>query len=175
MMGKRSDFERIERDFYPTPYKAVLPLIEHLPEKFKYYEPCAGDGRLCDWLNKHGGLSMGHTDIEPQCNWVGKKDALDVIVPDATDYVITNPPWNRKILHPMIEHFVLQKPTWFLFDADWIHTKQSAFYTNMIEKIVSIGRVKWIEDSKSVGKDNCCWYLFNKMYADDIKFYGRTE
>ena len=29
-MGKRSDFERIPRDFYPTPYKAVLPLLPHL-------------------------------------------------------------------------------------------------------------------------------------------------
>ena len=29
-MGKRSNFERIPRDFYPTPYAAVPPLIPHL-------------------------------------------------------------------------------------------------------------------------------------------------
>ena len=29
-MGKRSTFERREADFYPTPQKAVLPLIPFL-------------------------------------------------------------------------------------------------------------------------------------------------
>jgi len=33
-MGKRSDFERVERDFYPTPLDAVKPLIPHLPDEF---------------------------------------------------------------------------------------------------------------------------------------------
>ena len=29
-MGKRSSFERIERDFYPTPFAAVPPLLQFL-------------------------------------------------------------------------------------------------------------------------------------------------
>jgi hypothetical protein len=29
-MGKRSNFERIERDFYKTPAEAVRPLLPHL-------------------------------------------------------------------------------------------------------------------------------------------------
>ena len=29
-MGKRSNFERLPRDFYPTPFSAVAPLIPHL-------------------------------------------------------------------------------------------------------------------------------------------------
>ena len=50
-MGKRSDFERIPRDYYPTPYEAVLPLIPHLPQKpFSYAEPCAGDGALVNHI-----------------------------------------------------------------------------------------------------------------------------
>ena len=46
-MGKRSDFERKPRDFYPTPMEAVKPLIPHMPRKFTFAEPCAGDGALC--------------------------------------------------------------------------------------------------------------------------------
>ena len=46
-MGKRSDFERVPRDYYPTPIEAVEPLIDHLPYSFDYVEPCAGDDR--DW------------------------------------------------------------------------------------------------------------------------------
>jgi hypothetical protein len=29
-MGKRSNFERREADFYPTPRAAVVPLVPHL-------------------------------------------------------------------------------------------------------------------------------------------------
>ena len=53
-MGKRSEFERIPRDFYPTPYSAVEPLIAHLPEWYTFMEPCAGDGRLIDHLESNG-------------------------------------------------------------------------------------------------------------------------
>mgnify|MGYP001315553657 CR=1 FL=1 len=90
------------------------------------------------------------------------------------DYIITNPPWNRKILHPMIEHFVDQKPTWLLFDADWVHTKQSIPYISILKKIVSIGRVQWIPNSKATGKDNCCWYLFDSSDSQKTQFFGRT-
>jgi len=65
------------------------------------------------------------------------------------------------LLHPLILHFSKQAPTWLLFDADWIHTKQAVQYLPLCKKVVSIGRVKWIEDSKHTGKDNSCWYLFD--------------
>lgn len=53
-MGKRSSFERIERDFYPTPYKAVPPLIPHLRGVIKFAEPCCGNGALIRHLERHG-------------------------------------------------------------------------------------------------------------------------
>jgi hypothetical protein len=171
-MGKRSDFERVERDFYPTPYEAVLPLVDHLPETFSFVEPCAGDGRLINHLKVHGGICTWASDIEPQADFVLKADALEV-EPQVADCVITNPPWNRKILHPMIEHFSDRIPTWLLFDADWMHTKQSVQFIPRLKRVVSIGRVKWIEGSKSTGKDNCCWYLFDKPNGIPTQFFGR--
>ena len=87
------------------------------------------------------------------------------------DYIITNPPWDRKILHPMIEFFSPKRPTWLLFDADWMHTKQSVPYMTMCSKIVSVGRIKWF--GNMTGKDNCAWYLFDKEVNNTI-FYGRT-
>ena len=61
-MGKRSDFERQPRDFYPTPFAAVEPLIEHLPQGFTFAEPCAGDGQLCRHLEYFGGDCMWASD-----------------------------------------------------------------------------------------------------------------
>jgi hypothetical protein len=42
-----------------------------------------------------------------------------------------------------------------------------------LRKIVSIGRVKWIEDSAGSGKDNAAWYLFDAIKAGPTEFYGR--
>ena len=175
-MGKRSDFDRVPRDFYPTPEAAVLPLIPHLPKRFNYCEPCAGDDALIGHIEKltlDGWCTWG-SDIDPS-GQSRTMNAMDICPPDLVniDYIITNPPWDRKILHPMIAHFSAMKPTWLLFDADWMHTKQSAEYMQWCRKIVSVGRVKWIPDSKMTGKDNCAWYLFDQNSSGSTVFVGR--
>jgi hypothetical protein len=53
-MGKRSNFERVPRDFYPTPYAAVPPLIPHLRGIRTFAEPCCGNGALVHHLELHG-------------------------------------------------------------------------------------------------------------------------
>ena len=172
-MGKRSDFERVPRDYYPTPIEAVKPLIPHLPQKGNFAEPCAGDGRLIRHIEELSGM-LGYwmTDIEPMADHIGDGDATtDKIV--GCEVAITNPPWNRKILHPIIENLSNQLPTWLLFDADWMHTKQAVPFLPRLKRVVSIGRVKWIEGSNSTGKDNCCWYLFDKHNGIPTHFYGR--
>lgn len=174
-MGKRSNFERLDRDFYPTPMSAVLPVLPFLPSSTRFVEPCAGNGILIDHLTSHGHICVSAYDIEPQRSDINKMDALTHVVGDA-DYIITNPPWDRKILHPLIEHFSNQKPTWLLFDADWMHTKQSSVFMDRCKMIVSVGRVKWIPDSKMQGKDNCAWYLFDNTqthYQQTTFFIGR--
>lgn len=175
-MGKRSNFERIERDFYPTPPSAVAPLLPHLPRKFSYWEPCAGDGALIDALP---GEAINKSDIEPRRDDILPIDALSIeykpLYGKVWDFIITNPPWSRDILHPMIVHFSDMRPTWLLFDADWIHTKQSAPYLPRLRKIVSVGRVKWIPDSPHTGKDNVIWALFDQpRESGAIEFVGRS-
>lgn len=175
-MGKRSDFERVPRDFYPTPREAVLPLIPHLPQDhFWFDEPCAGNYALVNHIEKEtkGECCLAY-DIDPQSPFVVKADILTDRIALKSGLIITNPPWDRKILHPMIELFSDQGPTWLLFDADWLHTKQSAPFLPRLRKIVSVGRVKWIPDSKMTGKDNCAWYLFDKPSDEPTLFYGRT-
>jgi hypothetical protein len=51
-MGKRSNFARHADDFYPTPRRAVLPLIPHLRlhSVRSFAEPCCGDGALVEHL-----------------------------------------------------------------------------------------------------------------------------
>ena len=183
-MGKRSNFERLDRDYYITPLEAVLPLLPHIMGKIqRFAEPCAGNGALIDHIEGHDFFSLEKnnpvcvfaSDIEPQRKDIIKKNALKLTRNDAVgaEVFITNPPWDRKLLHPIIEHLSDLSPTWLLFDADWIHTKQSRPYQKRLQKIVSVGRVKWIPDSKMTGKDNCCWYLFDKDNKDQTVIYGK--
>ena len=55
-MGKRSNFERREADFYPTPRAAAVPLIPYLAAGGvkTFAEPCAGDGDLVRHLESFG-------------------------------------------------------------------------------------------------------------------------
>lgn len=172
-MGKRSDFERKPRDFYPTPKSAVEPLLPHINKNCSFIEPCAGDGSLVNILHNLGHRCVWAGDIEPQALLMTKADALTQYWSDG-DYIITNPPWTREILHPMIDHFRIQKPTWLLIDADWAHTRQSAPYMKYCNRMISVGRVKWIPDSDHTGKENVCWYEF-LSYPVYTTFYGRTE
>lgn len=174
-MGKRSDFVRRERDWYPTPLEAVRPLLRHLSAQTKFCEPCAGDGQLVDHLRSFGHLPSQLSDIAPVANWIATADAR------TTDYgelhgaiFITNPPWSRDVLHPIILNLSRQAPTWLLFDADWMHTRQSVPFMPYLRKIVSVGRVKWIPDSPFTGKDNCAWHLFDQNSEAPAQFIGRA-
>lgn len=174
-MGKRSNFERIPRDFYSTPKEAVIPLLPHLKGYTTYIEPCAGDGTLIKHIPLECVLA---TDINPRNEGriaaILKKDVLNYTQQDLRDAecFITNPPWDRDILHPLIHQLSKFLPTWLLFDADWMHTRQSSELIKRCRRIVSVGRVKWIPGSKMTGKDNCCWYLFDR-FDTAPRFYGR--
>ncbi len=172
-MSKRSaKFKRRDRDFYPTPTSVVIPLAGHINADSSFVEPCAGDGALVDALEAHGFRCLAATDIHPMRKDVGFADAFALIESKA-DFIISNVPWTRQILHPMIDHFRKMRPTWLLFDADWMHCKQAIPYLPYCHKIVSVGRVKWIPDSTHTGKDNAAWYLFDRDPAP-TEFIGRT-
>ena len=159
-MGKRSSFDPIPQDFYPTPLKAVLPLIPHLRGVRTFAEPCCGDGSLVRHLESFG----------LRCTYAGDiatgQDALTVHDMSEPDAVISNPPYDtdnrRKLMHALILHFVRVAPeVWLLIDYDWAATRQAAPFMRHCTNMVIMPRVKWIEGSKGNGKDNHSWYQFD--------------
>lgn len=175
-MGKRSTFLRRERDFYPTPESAVLPLVPHLPRIGSFWEPCAGDGALTVALTKNTNLfCSGASDIEPAYRGARKCDATE-IVGGFADYFITNPPWPQRCGEPTLsiaKHLASLAPTWLLLSADFAHNRYFAELAPICVKIVSVGRVSWMQNG-TAGKDNCAWYLFDAKHIGQTRFFGRA-
>jgi hypothetical protein len=167
MMGKRSDFERREADFYQTPRAAVAPLIPNLRGVRSFAEPCAGDGALVRHLESFGLRCVWQGDIR------SGQDALAVDSYGAVDAIVTNPPYTRELMHRMIAHFSRIAPTWLLLESDWAQTKQASPFMATCSDIVAIGRVKWIEGSKHTGKENFGWFRFDVRHTTGPAFHGR--
>lgn len=165
MSKRQRKFEHVPRSYYPTPIKAVEPLIPHLPTHgFTYIEPCVGDGRLVTHLRELAphGRCVAQWDIEPKEKGTPARDALDVPDEDYREaaWVITNPPWERSVLHPMIDKFSRNCQTWLLFDTNWFFTKQANLLKPFLHKFVTVGRVSWLDNGKG-GFDDAAWYLFD--------------
>jgi hypothetical protein len=157
MTKRNPNLPRYPRDNYATPAKAVAPVLFFLNrEGEKFAEPCAGDGKLVRHLMDQGFGCAYAGDISTG------QDAMAWTDPEDVDFICTNPPWDREVLHPLIDHLVsLQKPVWLLIDADWMHTQQAIPYLRFCTHIISIGRVRWIEGTLMDGYDNSCWYRFS--------------
>jgi hypothetical protein len=158
-VGKRSNFERVPRDFYPTPPAAVLPLIPYLRGIRTFAEPCAGAGALVRHLESHGLCCVYQGDI------------ADGRYGDA-DAIITNPPYERKALHALIGHFARIAPAWLLLETDWAFTKQAAPFMSSCSDIVSVGRLRWIEGTTMSGKQNFAWYRFDTRHLAGPIFHA---
>jgi len=182
-MAKRTSFPKANaRDFHPTPLKPVRPLIPHLRGLRRYAEPCAGNGALIGHLSALKDLRCTYGgDIYPLRDGIVRRDAFDLrasMLGDA-EAIITNPPWTRSKkdnagypLIPMAVHLSDILPTWLLLDADFMHIEVAGpIMRERCAKVVSVGRVRWMEGTDSDGYDNAAWYLFtNRRRA--TRFYG---
>lgn len=176
-MGKRSDFERHPRSFYPTPWVAFEPLIPYLPEAGTHIgEPCAGDGLLCSHLVKAGLHVAWAGDIHPLHPNVVVCDAREVPADAPVDMFITNPPWPEggKGGEPTLEilrHLSSLRPTWALLHTDIMFNTYATPAMAFCHRVVTVGRVKWRPDTKWVGKENCAWLLFDQSRAVEHDFF----
>jgi hypothetical protein len=170
LVSKRSTFDRIERDFYQTPAKAVGPLLRWLKPATPFIEPCYGEGALARALEAAGHRLMECYDLPLDAREACYDAAPGVIF-------VTNPPyWGRPDdLHPLIENLSDQAPTWLLMSADWLFNQSSGpLIAKRLRRVVAVGRVKWIPNSPHISLDNCAWLLFYR-YGRRATFFGREN
>lgn len=180
---------RRARDFYATTDpRAVLPLVAHLGRGVRYAEPCAGGGDLIDLLHPYGWQCQWAADLKPArrlCHSTGQLiaqqdvNALPQLFADHPDLLpdvfVTNPPWLREWLHPIINTLARIRPTWLLFEASWKETGQAAPFGPWCSKVLATGRLKWIENSKHQSTDDVSWYCFHAGHNGPTEFIWPTS
>lgn len=191
-MGKRSDFKRLARDLYKTPWHAVIPLSAHLGDVTTFVEPCCGDGTLIAHLERLGHTCAWASDVEPQGPWQAGETIVSIAdantIPrlnlNGVSHFITNPPWPKARGHDgnpttgIIRHLSSMRPSWFLLPSDYMHNRYAADTMHFCAAIVSVGRVKWMPGSAHMGMENCAWYRFDQTLTKHrlpTIFYGRGD
>lgn len=130
---------------------------------------------MVDYLESANHPCVFASDIEPLRHDIMRLSALEVRYIRA-DYIITNPPWTRSILHPMIDAFTATKiPTWLLVDADWLQNLNSAPWVDKCSMVVPIGRVKWFPGTEHTGMDNAIWALFSPGHTGGPRIIPRRK
>jgi hypothetical protein len=169
-MGRRSGFPRRKHDDYDTlDNKAIIRLVPILRHEGirSFAEPCAGNGFLVRHLEAEGFVCSYAGDIR-----TGEDALAEESFGDA-DAIVSNPPWTRNLLHPLIEHFMAcGKIAWLLFDANWAWTQQSAGLLDRCSDILPTHRLRWIPGTRDSAKDDSCWYRFDPRHRDGPRVIG---
>jgi hypothetical protein len=171
MSKRRPGLKPRERDDWPTPWPAVLPLLPRLRPRTRFVEPCCGSGELIKHLESAGHVCTASYDLP-----IDARTASYAI--DSDTIFITNVPWRRRFEpNRIIANLSDQRPLWALLYSDWLFTSSAAPYLPRLRAIAVIGRVKWVPNSPySGGMENSCWCLFDRPQPAAhaaIGFHGR--
>lgn len=164
-MSKRDTYENLsDKDLWPTLDPRAAQALAPFVEGVRYSEPCYGLGHLERLLDDHTTAKCVHrSDAYPEdfvADYVETVRAEEYI-PDLgeVDVAITNPPFTWSFLQPILDHLPELVDTWLLLPADMMHNKRMAPYMGSCERVVSVGRLYWMEN-RVRGVDNFAWYLF---------------
>jgi len=163
-------FERVKRDFYRTPPKAVEKLMPWVRQDHVFAEPMCGDGAIVDALRRHGWRCGWASDIEPRMKGARIRDVLQLSLHDLIDcqIIVSNPPWPRagasgQPTVAIIQHLMRLRRTWLLLSADFAHCGYARGVLSKCRWIISVGRVSWMGNNVG-GLDNCAWYCFDRTF-----------
>jgi len=143
-VGKRSSFVKADRDFYRTIDPNAIPytFVDLIRGK-SYADTCYGNGDLEDRLMDVATCKW-RSDIRETVGSSLVVDALQVTKEDLEDVdcLIQNPPFTRKVLDPLLDHWLtLGKPVWLLLPADYMHNVSFGKYMRQCKEVISVGRL----------------------------------
>lgn len=164
--------ERVENDFYPTPWQITEALLNRVDVFGAVLEPCAGNGAISDLLEERDGVDVWATDLTYR----------QLVPRDATtqkfwdhwgkhDWVITNPPFNcaAEILAHAWKHstvgcaFLLRLS--FLEPTNQRADQLKALADSMTHLIPVSPRPKFRRDKSGSDSVTCAWFVWDHRWS----------
>jgi hypothetical protein len=180
-MGKHgTEYERVERDLYPTrePW-VVAALAEHLDLRgLTAWEFACGNGDMAEALRQHGCARVYATDIVDRGN--GQDEVLDFLSAQRPkiehfDLAASNPPFGQggRLAVAIIEAGLRRLPIGgilaLLLPCDFDSAKTRARHfrdcPHFVGKIVLTRRIVWFQRNDGVReapKENSAWFLWQR-------------
>lgn len=162
-MQYRSGHEARELDVWPTLPQTIRPLLPYLPSGTRFVEPAAGDYRLAAFLEGNGHECVFASDIEPRHDEVCKRDAATHDFRNyQADMIITNLPYRRDMLQPILKNLIGQLPIWMVIYSGWLDTEWAKPFMEYASHELPIGRAPWEIPGKPEGggKRDFSWVRF---------------
>lgn len=97
------------------------------------------------------------SDIAPLGDFIDASDALSL---PQRGLIITNPPFERRLLLPLLHHWVPHQPTILLLPADHMMNQWFSPFAPHLACVVPVGRISWLNNGVG-GFDNHCWMAFD--------------
>jgi hypothetical protein len=102
-------YERLPRDFYPTPAWATECLTDTVPLRGIIWEPCAGQGLMAKTI-ADAGYRVVASDVVAYDNSVfpvlTSIDALEAALPAGVHAIVTNPPYGRLLVPRLVTRWL---------------------------------------------------------------------
>ena len=169
-MGKRSSFARRPMDRTARPMRRCCRCC-------RFSTACSSSPSHVRARAAGRASRTARTDLHPCRRSRRGQDALLLDAADVAgaDAIITNPPWTRELLHPLISHFQQLKPTWLLFDADWCHTQAGRAIPPPLQPH-RVGRPGEVDSGLAVHRQGQRRLVaFRPRHDEGPRFYGRME
>jgi hypothetical protein len=177
MLGT-SGYDRIERDFYPTPRTATEAIFETVdwfgtPTLQAVWEPACGDGAMSNVLAEHFSKVIS-TDIHPMMEGATKADFYTYEPDELFTWIITNPPYGDEI-----DKFMERVQFWVKkgvhcsllarneLDSAKCRAKFFRDCPNFLEKRVLLWRPRWVADSTGSPRHNYSWYTWGPNWDNN--------
>ena len=165
-MRNRKDKE--PNEFYPTP-SVVIELARPLLDTSKrWWEPCAGDGRILDYFDS---VVLG-SDIDPRSPKVSMGSFMEMDKPEGIEGIITNPPFS--LGYDLIKKSLYEWkiPALLLMRVEYIAAKaRQDVVKHMTDMHVVSDLIKFVTVSGRVvhgnGTGRCAWMLFDPDKTPD--------
>jgi len=180
--GRRKESEiRHPTDYYPTPKCSTLSLIESgllgNTSNDVLLEPCAGTGWVAEVLSPYFKDTIATDKYKYDFNYLfDVKTNIDYLEKsfNKVDWVITNPPYDKKLLQPIINKALEEanKGVCMFLKLTYLESiGRYNFFTNnshLKYVIVFSNRQPMYKNGENTGASNAiayAWYIWDKSYV----------